>query len=80
MTCECFNKIFDKLEEDEGVAYFCESEATGMNWHTGKVTQYPFSLRFKASHSKDRRKHKVRTALPTFCPFCGTRLVDEPPE
>jgi len=72
--CDCAAKVNERLAESNTAL----SETSLINMKTGAIRQ---SLIVKTERlSRDKPRSKVKTVLPSFCPFCGERYKPEPVE
>lgn len=64
--CDCFTRINEKLSPSNGRL------ATGFVFHRGGEAE--LSMLVQTEKIDTRSRKKPPHVLPTFCPFCGTKL------
>lgn len=69
-NCECLQNIDENLEKQNlRIKSICIT-----NFTTGELTYLPLLQTEKIDSSI--RGTKTRTVVPSYCPFCGTKYLD----
>lgn len=67
--CDCVAQVNEMLAKEKT----CIDQISLINFKTGNVRQ---SMHI-ATAKTERGRHKAKTLLPTFCPFCGEKIAKD---
>lgn len=68
--CKCLSKVRKILAKSNTRV----DMVSLVNFKTGKIRE---SLKIATARIDRRQRTKVRTLLPSFCPFCGEKYLKE---